>query len=244
MTPDEERQPLTAHLAELKKRLTYAVIALIVGTVVSAFFVEQFIKLLTAPVDRLGVKFQFIHTTGFIGPFFEVALRGGFVLSLPVIVYQVVMFIRPGLLHSERRWLYISLPVVALAFLAGVAFGYFVLLPPAIGFLFTFGSDIAEPRPLIGDYISTMLTLLFWMGVVFETPFLFFLLARLGVLSPYVVARQRRLGLVAAFVLGAVITPTGDPINMTVVAVPVYLLFELGILLGKIGWRLRRREAR
>jgi sec-independent protein translocase protein TatC len=179
--------------------------------------------------------------TEFIGVAFKVSLLSGLILALPYVLYQIVMFVAPGLRNNERRYLFILLPASLLAFLAGAAFGHQVLFPPAVRFLLSFGSDVATPFIRIGGYTSIMLTLLFWMGIVFETPVVTFFLAKIGVVSGNFLAKQRRYALVASFVLGAIITPTFDPINQGLVAIPIMVMYELGIWLARLGERGRKK---
>ena len=153
------------------------------------------------------------------------------------------MFVAPGLTPRERRYLYALMPASLLAFLAGAAFGYFILIPPMVDFLLNFGGDIASAQIRISSYISLMLTLLFWMGIVFETPIVLFFLSKIGVVTPEFLARQRRYAIVAAFILGAAITPTFDPINQSLVAVPIIVLYEVGIWLSRLGRLGRKRKA-
>ncbi len=167
----------------------------------------------------------------------KVSLVTGLVLAFPIILYQIVLFVAPGLTPREKRYLYGFLPGVLLSFAAGAAFGYYVLIPPAINFLINFGGDIAEPTIRIGNYINLVVMLLFWMGVVFETPAVMFLLAKLRVVSPQGFSKWRRHWVVVAFVLGAIITPTFDPINQTLVAGPLIVLYEVGIWLSKLAVR-------
>ena len=161
---------------------------------------------------------------------------------MPFILFQVVMFAAPGLTPNERRYLYTLLPVSVLAFAAGAAFGYRILFPPAVRFLLSFGTDIAEPYIRIGNYVNLMLSLLFWMGIVFETPLVLFFLSRIGVVTSEWLAKRRKYAVIIAFVLGAIITPTFDPINQTFVAVPIVILYEAGIWLAKLGTHNRRRS--
>jgi len=160
-------------------------------------------------------------------------------LAFPLLVYQLVMFVSPGLTPKEKRYLYVSMPGIFLAFVAGVAFGYLILLPPAMRFLLTFNTDIASPFISIGDYINLMVNLLFWLGIVFETPVVMFMLAKLRVVTYKTFTRGRKLAVILAFILGAMITPTFDPINQSLVAIPIVMLYEIGILLARFA---RRRE--
>ncbi len=160
-------------------------------------------------------------------------------LALPVVVYELVMFIAPGLTPRERRYLLMFLPAVVITFALGVLFGYFIMLPPALRFLLTFDADIATPMIRVGNYMGIVTRLLFWLGMVFEIPILMFLLAKLRLVNHRMLARRRRIGIILAFVMGAMITPTFDPINQTLVAVPIILLYEAGIWLA---WLARRGE--
>lgn len=244
MSKPSQEFTIREHLEELRRRLTVAAVGTVVTTAVSFAFHRQVLLLLTHPAERaLGHKAPLVFTsvTELLGISMKVALMGGLVLALPLWVYQTVMFMAPGLTPREKRYLFLSLPGVTLAFLTGVLFGYFVLLPPGLRFLLTFNTDIAEPFISIGNYINLIITLLFWMGVVFETPVLMFVLARLRIVTHRTFARWRKLAIIGAFVLAAVITPTFDPVNQTLVAVPIILLYEVGIFLAWLG---RRREGR
>ena len=134
------------------------------------------------------------------------------------------------------------MPVVILAFAGGVAFAYYILTPPALHFLLTFGGDIATPLIRISNIINLMIRLLFWMGLAFETPLVMFLLASLGIASASSLGRFRRYWVVVAFILAAMITPTVDPVNQALVAGPLLVLYELGILLAWLAGRSRRKS--
>ena len=127
-----------------------------------------------------------------------------------------------------------------MVFACGAAFGYYVLFPPAVTFLINFGSGVATPLIRIGSYVNLMVSLLFWMGLMFEIPVVLFFLSKVGVVTPKFLSRNRRWAVVLAFVLGALITPTFDPINQVFVALPIILLYELGVILVKIGVRSNR----
>ncbi len=241
----ERQVPLQEHLSELRKRLMYSVIAVVVVTGVAFVFHQQILLLLMEPaqgfVDSPGGKPIFTELTEFISTAVKASLLVGLIGSLPFVLFQVIMFVAPGLTRSERRYLYILLPASLIVFLIGAGFGYRILFPPAITFLQSFGSEVATPQIRIGPYVNLMLALLLWMGVLFETPLVLFILARIGVVTPSFLARQRRYAIVVAFILGALITPTFDPINQTIVAVPIAILYEVGIWLAKLGARMRNK---
>ena len=163
---------LAGHLIELRRRLVVAVAALIVGTVVAFVFHRMIFDVLMGPAQGFESlrdnKLIFTQATEMIGITMKVSLMGGLALVSPVILYQMVMFVAPGLTPREKRYLFALLPGTMIAFVAGATFGYLFLLPPAIGFLLTFGSDIATPMIRVGNYINLVVTLLFWLGVSFQ----------------------------------------------------------------------------
>jgi sec-independent protein translocase protein TatC len=236
---EEQRFTLTQHLLELRRRLVRAVIGLIVAIGAAFFFAPQIFQILKGLAPE-GFTPVFIDPTEMLGTYFRVAFLGGMVLAMPLLIYELVMFISPGLTGREKRYLFWLLPGATLLFVLGIAFSYFVLLPPALKFLFTFGSEIATPQIRIGKYVSLLTRLLFWVGVSFETPLVMFFLAKIGLITPHFLARKWRLAVVIAFVLGALITPTFDPINQTLVALPIIALYWLGILLAFLA-RPRKR---
>lgn len=234
------------HITELRRRVMYSAIAVLITTVIAFVFHEQILYLLMQPAqgftDIPSGKPIYTDLTEFISTAMKASLLVGFFAALPFVLFQMVLFVAPGLNPSERRYLYLLIPAVIFAFILGAAFGYRILFPPAVHFLLSFGSDIATPYIRIGNYVSLMMSLLLWMGVVFETPIVLFFLSRIGIVSPRQLGRQRRYAIVVAFILGALITPTFDPINQTLVALPIIVLYEVGIWLAKIGARQRNRQ--
>ena len=236
-------RPVSQHLVELRRRVTLSVGAVVVGMMVAFVFHRPILRLLQAPAPECsGVPVNqliFTEPTEFISIAFKVSLLAGFVVALPFVLLQIVLFVAPGLTGTERRYLFALLPVSLVAFALGAAFGYFVLFPPAFKFLCTFGADVATPFIRIGSYTNLMLTLLFWMGIVFETPVVLYFLSRIGVVSYSQLSRWRKYAVVVAFILGAIITPTLDPVNQTIVALPIIVLYEVGIWLARLGGRGR-----
>jgi len=190
-----------------------------------------------------GVELIYTEIAEMLGTYIKVTLYAAAVLVLPYIVYLVVMFIRPALTRRERTYLYILLPSVFFLFLAGATFAYFVLLPPALNFLLTFGGDIAEPMIKVGNYVSVLTKLIFWIGICFEIPMVMFFLAKIGIVKPEWLSKYRKVFYIVAFILGGIITPTMDPINQSLVAVPIIVLYELGILLAKLARKKQPESA-
>lgn len=227
------------HLGELRRRLLKCVIVLAITTVICFFLSEPYIfPALKSPVKDLlsagEINLIFTKMTEMIGTYMKVALAGGFLLAMPYLVYQLLMFVSPALTRREKKRIYLILPWITLMFAAGVAFAYFILIPPATNFLLTFGSNIATPMITIGNYISIVTRLLIATGVVFETPVIITFLARLGIVKPKMLSSKRRHAIVVAFILAALITPTIDPVNQSLVALPLIVLYEMSIWLAKL----------
>jgi len=243
-TRDKELS-LMQHLGEFRDRLMVAAIAVVVCTVLAFTNSTTLIRILLVPVDCMFIP-QFscsgtqthliaLSPTENFTTFLRVSLFGGIALAMPVILYEIYAYIDPALYPSERRFVrLLGLPVVLL-FVLGMAFCYFVLLPGSIKFLITFGNEVIENQLRASDYLSFVTTFILGMGVVFEVPVIIYALVRVHVLQRSWLAKQRRYVFVLAFIIGAIITPTPDPFNQTLVAIPMYLLFELGMLFARFA---------
>jgi sec-independent protein translocase protein TatC len=239
MTDGEQKLTLLGHFQELRRRLIRSVIAVAVAVVISFIFWKWLFYILILPASEINLIF--IELTEMIGTIMKVCLASGLILAMPYLTVQAILFVRPALTRREERYVYLILPWIAVMFLGGVVFGYFVLIPPAIGFLYTFGSDIATPQIKIGNYISIITRLLLAIGLVFEMPVVTTFLARIGIIKPEWLASKRKAAIIIAFIAAAIITPTFDPINQCLVAVPLVVLYEMSIWLAKLVYR--RKEA-
>jgi sec-independent protein translocase protein TatC len=232
-----KRMPIKGHLVELRDRIAKSVIAMVITTSISFVFAKTLILILKRPAST--VEFQAITPTENIAVYFKVALAGGFIIAMPFLVYQMIAFIAPGLTSKEKRTIFRVIPFVAILFLTGVVFAYFVALPPAMGFLSGFMSDVAENTWRLSEYITIVSRMILYVGLIFETPLILMILARMGLVSPQWLAGKRKIWFVLAFVLSALITPTMDPINQSIIAVPLIVLFELSIFLTKFVYKKR-----
>lgn len=241
MDTQEKNLTVLGHLQELRGRLVKSLIAVAIGIGICFPFARYIFDFLLNPVP--GIDLYYTNVTGLLGSYMRVCLYGGLALAMPVILYQLIMFVKPALTRKEKGYLYTLLPAVIVLFVGGVVFCYFVLLPPALRFLYyTFpgfvGGDIL-PWWTVGDYVSVVTRLLFWLGIVFEIPLVMFFLSKIGVVTPEWIARKWKYAVVVAFILGAIITPTFDPVNQSLVAVPVIVLYGLGYVLARVA-RMRR----
>src|SRR2546429_5678576 len=244
---------LVQHLGELRDRLVVCAIALVVTTGVAFYFGTQLIRILLIPVDCTFIPTYSCHEppttlvsfspTENFTTYFRVALFAGFALAMPMILYQIYAYIDPALLPKERRFIrFMGLPVIGL-FIAGMLFCYFILLPNAIKFLITFGDEVIKNQLRAADYLSFVTIFILGMGLVFEVPVVIFALVKIHVITRASLAKQRRYAFLAAFVIGAIITPPPDPFNQTLVAAPRYLLFELGLFAARSACALRARPS-
>lgn len=236
---DGARMSIWDHLEELRSRLFKAVLALVVGSAVGVAVATPVLEFLKQPYGR---AFLVTDPTGGVVQYFRVALLVGGILSIPVITYQVLMFVLPGLTKQESRYLLYSIPPVTLLFLVGVVFAWAILIPPALNFLVNFQTDLFRADWTADRYLGFVTALLFWMGVAFETPLIFFVLSLLGFVTPRPLIKNWRIAVVGTAIAAAIITPTVDPVNMMLVMGPLMGLYLLSIILVGIGKRFNRNE--
>jgi len=233
------------HLVELRHRIFAMLFAMLVGAIACAFFVDRILRLLQRPAGE--AVWIFLRPVDMIWVRMEIIFSAALVLALPMLLYQILMFIRPALespqeLRIFRMIALIGAPLVLVFFIFGLLFAYFVLLPAMLPFLLGTGSDIAKPNWDIRPYYSFVLAVLLWIGAAFETPLIMALLARLGLVSPKTLARQWRYALVGMAFVAAAITPTVDPFNMILVLMPLLALYALGVLMARAVYRPRSQS--
>ena len=236
---EERRMTLMAHLLELRNRLIWVVGALLVGTLVSMVFVEPLLRFILRPLTLLGAQPMAIGPTDTITIFFKVSFSMGAILAMPVIVYQLIAFVTPGLYPHEKRWVLLTLPGVMVLFGLGAAFAYFMLLPTAVGFLQSFLGDLILQEWTIDRYVDFVTRIVFWIGVAFEMPLVVAILARLGIVSGPRLLHFWRQAIVIIAVVAAAITPTVDPVNMGLVMAPLIVLYAGSVGLAYLLYRPR-----
>ena len=229
------RMSLLGHLDELRRRLVRVAIAFVVAAAVGFAIAGPGLEFLKQPYGTS--QFITLGPTDSVVAYFRVALMVGGILAIPVITYQALMFIVPGLTERERRYVLYSIPFVTLLFVVGVVFAWALLIPPAIGFFNNFMPELFVAQWTADRYLGFVTALLFWMGVAFETPLIAFVLSILGILTPMILLKQWRIAIVGAAVAAALITPTVDPVNMMLVMGPLIALYALSIVLTAVGMR-------
>ena len=228
----DKTMPLLEHLVELRNVLIKSVFALLIGTLVAAIFTPQILQFLIAPY---GTTLQTIDPTENISIYLRVSIMAGAVITMPIFIYLVWSFIAPGLENKEKRYVRIVVPGATILFLIGVAFAWGIMLPAAIGFLSTFQSEIFKSDWRADAYIPFVTSLMFWIGVSFETPLIIFFLAKLHVVTASMLLKGWRFAIVLIAVVAAMITPTVDPFNMLLVMAPLILLYFFSVLLAKLA---------
>jgi len=234
------------HLDEFKRRMIRVALVFLAATIAAGFFYEQIFEFLRQPaleaLNEADGSLIFTEVAEAWSAVMKVSVILGFSVTVPYFLFELTMFLRPGLKPNERKYLYFLFPFGTLSFAAGVWFGFVVLIPPAINFLLTFGSELATPYPKIGSYISLIISLSVWMGLIFELPIVLFFLTKIGIVNSRWLIKQWRWTVLGAFVLGAVVTPTLDPVTQSLVAGPVIGLYVVGVILSIFAERGKKKE--
>jgi sec-independent protein translocase protein TatC len=232
--PEEEldgRMTFLEHLDELRRRLTHAVIALMVGFVLTLAFIFDIAEVVFQHLaaDVPGGKLVFTEPTEALFLYIKIAAIAGLLIASPYIMWQVWLFIAPGLYAKEKR---LAIPFAlgsSALFVSGAAFSHFILFPAAWRFFASFSNDWLEMMPRIQPVFSLYVKLLLAMGLVFQMPVLMFVLARLGLVTAGWLARNIKYAVLVIFVIAAVITPDPSPVGQALVAAPMIVLYGLGI---------------
>lgn len=230
----DTRMPFLGHLGELRGRMVKCAVAIGAGMVVAFYFSERVIAWLARP---LSAPLVFIAPAEAFWANLKVAFLGGVLLGLPVVLYQVWRFIEPGLYPRERRYGGVFVVAASLLFVAGLAFCGGVVFPFAIRFLVSYKTQGMAPMLAVGTYVDFAVKFFLAFGLIFELPPVITLLARLGLVTPDRLAANRKYAVLGAFVAAAVLTPTPDVFNQCLMAIPLMLLYELGILSARFFGR-------
>lgn len=232
MSISEFFEAMEEHLSELRKRMIVAFVGLILAMLIAFFFAEPIMKYLCKPIGGIEAL-KAIDITENAASVFKVAALAGFILALPLILYEILAFIIPALRPDEKHKLFVFLPLLLGFFILGVLFAFYILLPAAIPFLTGFMGIKTEIRP--ENYISFVTGILFWIGILFEMPVIIYILTRLGALSSGILLKNWRQAIVICAIIAMVITPTVDPINMLLLMLPLIALFFLSILFSRFA---------
>src|SRR6201996_9156743 len=236
---------LMEHLDELRRRIVHAAIYLFLGFAVAYVFHERLYGFIQEPLDRLHIKLNYTHPMDALNLYLQVSLIGGAIISSPFILYQVWLFIAPGLYQKERRFVIPFMGATVGLFLTGAAFGYFYVLPGALKILILDFGKKFNPIVTIEEYTGFFLSIILGLGISFELPILIFFLALFGIVSPQFLWKNIRYAVLVVFIVAAFICPSPDPWTMCIYAIPMLTLYMIGI--GVAWWvhpsRRKSKEA-
>jgi len=249
----ETKLPFTEHLADLRKRIVISLIFVVIGFALCFNYSEYIFRYLTFPLKyniSITITSPFIQliekkatqnpTLVFLAPaeafwiHMKISLIAGVVLSLPMIFFQFWKFLSPGLLHKEKKYVMPFVIITTMFFLIGVAYCFFLVLPFAMGFLLTYKTESMVPMISVDKYVDFCTKFLLAFGAIFELPIIIVFFTRIGLVSPKTLAKQRKYAILIAFIAAAILTPTPDIFNQTLMAVPMILLYEIGVLVSRI----------
>ena len=221
------------HLNILRHHLFRSIAAIAITTALSFAFLNQILTFLATPLPGGLESLTAIDVTENIGTVMRVALLTGFAFAFPYVVFELWLFIAPGISPKSRLRGLATIPIAVFLFLLGMAFTYYIMLPVALPFLFNFMGLNTVPRP--SSYFNFVTGIMFWIGLAFEFPMVAYILAELGILDSKTLASQWRIAIVIIAIVAAAITPTVDPVNMSIVMGPMLILYVLSIGLTKLA---------
>ncbi len=224
------------HLEELRWRLIKGLTALVLASIVCAFFSDFLVQdLLLGPLREAHLKVQVLTPYGIMVLYMEVIIYAGLIVSMPVILYQLWRFIAPGLMPNERQYIWRIVFFTSFCFLAGVVFGYFIILPTALSFFAGFGTQNIDLNIAADRYISFIMNVILASGFVFELPMISYFLTKLGFLTPAFMRHYRRHAIVVILIIAAIVNPTPELLTQGMLAVPMIVLYEVSIFVSKFA---------
>lgn len=229
---NDEEMNFIGHLDELRSRLIRSGIALLVVMVLCAFFSDTLVnQILIAPLKNSSdtIVLQNLVPYGQISLYLQVIFFSGFILAFPFFVHQIWQFVLPGLKEKEKSATRFVISFVSLSFFAGIAFGYFIFVPISLKFFAGFGTPLIENNIAVQDYVSFFIGALLTAGLVFELPFISYVLSKIGLLTPAFMRFYRKHAIITLLIVAAIVTPSTDLVTQLVIAVPMILLYELSI---------------
>lgn len=235
---------LTAHLEELRRRFIYSLLAWVSFFVVCFIWQNQIMEYICYPhvhtMQKLNlpITLKILRYQESFMAYFKVSLVASLLLSMPFVLVQIWKFVSVGLYSHERKYLRAYVPASFVLFLLGVSFGYFVFIPAMLKFLASYGDrNHIELVLTLNGYLNLFIILTMVLGLMFELPLVMVFLSVIGLVRPNWFAKNRKLAIIMAFILSAIITPTGDPVNQILLAIPLIILYEIGIIISRLKYK-------
>jgi sec-independent protein translocase protein TatC len=233
---DDVEMSFLEHLEELRWRILYILIGLVIATIICWIFIDYLVEdVLLLPAKTANLKLQNLRPFGQLFLYFQVAITAGLVLSIPNVFYQFWKFLSPALKPSEKKYITSIVIFSSFCFLTGIAFAYYVMLPITLKFAVAFGTPTIENNFAITEYLSIILSVMLGAGVVFELPMMSFFLSKIGILKPRFMRKFRKHAIVVILIIAAILTPGTDPVAQVLLAIPLVLLYEISIFVSKLS---------
>ena len=240
MTSNNESMPFLDHLEELRWRLIKSIASVLIGAVISFYFIDQIIEFLVQPTEALknSMDLQVLKVQGMFMIKWSIALFGGIIISIPVLTFQIWKFVAPGLYIDEKKYIIPLIIFTFLSFLCGLIFAYMIVIPFSLGFFTSVGFEGIQNNFSINYYFSFITWLMIGSGLIFELPVIVFILSVIGLLTPAFMRHYRRYAIVIILVLSAFITPP-DPVSLVLMSIPLLVLYEVSI---GVSWLVNRKK--
>ena len=233
---EEDEMSFLDHLEELRWRIIYSLLGIVVGTIIAWVFIDFIVDhVLLVPAKTAHFKLQNLKPFGQLFIYFQVAIIVGFVLSIPNFFYQFWKFIAPALKSNEKRYVGGVVWFSTFCFAVGIIFAYYLMLPMTLKFAAGFGSSSVENNFALDEYFSIVISILLGAGLVFELPMLSFFLSKIGILKPSFMRKYRRHALIAILFAAAILSPGTDPVSQILLTIPLVFLYEISIFVSKIS---------
>jgi sec-independent protein translocase protein TatC len=232
---------LMEHLEELRKRLIHSAGYLLAGFIIAYYFHEQLYGIIQAPLDQLHIPLNFTHPTDGLNLYLQTSLVGGAILASPFILYQIWLFISPGMYANEKKYVFPFMGATVGLFLAGAWFGYHWVLPGALRVLVLGFAHRFHPILTIDDYTGFFLSIILGLGICFELPILIFFLALFGIVDAKFLLRHFRYAVLVIFLIAAIICPMADAFSMILFATPMLVLYFFGVGVAYYVHPVRRK---
>lgn len=224
------------HLGELRKRLIYAVLGILVGSIISGIFIDELLQfILLKPASGANLNLQNLKPFGLPFLYIKIILLSGIIISFPFSLYQIWKFVAPGLYENEKGWARKITYYTSLCFLGGIFFAYYVMLPTMLSFAASFGSEHIRNDIDVTNYFSFITMIILAAGILFEMPVVSYILTKAGFLTPKILRKYWRHAMIGILVLAAVLTPTPDPVSQMIFASPLFILYEISILVSRFA---------
>lgn len=231
----EHEMTFMEHLEELRWRIIYIVIGVLVGAIGCFIFIDFLVEeVLLLPAINSGAQLQNLKPFGQVFLYFQVAIVGGLIISIPNVFLQIWKFVAPALETHEKKYVLAIVSFSSLCFLTGIVFAYFIMLPLTMDFAAHFGSETIKNEFSIDEYMAIIFSVMLAAGLIFELPMISFFLTKLGLLTPDFMRKYRKHAIVAIMFFAALLSPGTDPVSQVVLAVPLFFLYEISILISKI----------